>query len=58
MKLSERPLSKAKSGKTEQKSSGTTSNKPSTVRKLSRKDKDIPADRGGYEQPSESQGSE
>ena len=58
MKLSDRPLSKLKSRKTEQKSSGTTSNKPGSVRKASRKDKDIPADRGPYEQPSRSQGSD
>lgn len=51
-------LSKIKSRKTEQKTSGETPSKPRSVADLSRKDKDVPADRGAYEKESSNQGSE
>jgi len=52
------PLSRRKSRKTENKSSGLTPTKPKSVVRKSRKDKNIPADRGAYERTSEVQGSE
>jgi hypothetical protein len=58
MKKGAAPLSVKKSPKTEQKSSGITSRKPPSVAAKSRKDKDIPADRGAYEKESLVQGSE
>jgi hypothetical protein len=58
MKNASTPLSKLKSKKTEQKTSGETSNKPRAITKYSRKDKDVPADRGAYEKTSSTQGSE
>ncbi|MDB6028863.1 MAG: hypothetical protein JWM68_5086 [Verrucomicrobiales bacterium] len=58
MKKGMEPLSVKKSPQTEQKSSGITSHKPPGVAAKSRKDKDIPADRGAYEIESLVQGSE
>lgn len=58
MKTSRAPLSKVKSKKTEERTSGETSDKSPRITKFSRKDKDVPADRGAYEKQSSTQGSE
>jgi hypothetical protein len=58
MKSDVRPVSKIKSQKTEEKSSGETPGKPRAIAKLSRKDKQIPADRGAYQKHSKVEGSE
>jgi hypothetical protein len=52
------PLSVRKSRDTEQKSSGITPGKPREVAEKSRRDKEIPADRGAAEFHAEVQGSE
>ena len=58
MKSAREPLSKFKSKKTEDKTSGETPGKPRAITKFSRKDKEVPADRGAYEKQSTTQGSE
>jgi len=58
MKSAHEPLPKYKSRKTENKTSGNTPGKSKEVTRFSRKDKEIPADRGAYEKQSSTQGSE
>jgi hypothetical protein len=58
MKARHQPLSVRKSRNTKQKSSGKTPARPRATTKFSRKDKDIPGDRGPYEKESDVQGSD
>ncbi|MBA4149899.1 MAG: hypothetical protein H0X66_17445 [Verrucomicrobia bacterium] len=58
MKSTREPLSKTRSKKTEEKTSGETPGKPRAITKFSRKDKQVPADRGAYEKRTTTQGSE
>ena len=53
-----KPLTVEKSKMTQQKSSGVTNHKPRTVTRKSRRDADIPADRGAYTPASSVEGSE
>jgi hypothetical protein len=53
-----KPLTTEKSKMTQQKSSGVTTRKPRSITQKSRKDSEIPADRGAYTPASSVEGSE